>query len=213
MIQPVDKSKEESVLTEKLRQDIQRVSEIKGYYSFDQMYNTITQKVVKKVITDKENQGISNDDTRLSTYLLIGGDLKDGVEQKDNTPKKENLPNSKKFEELYKESEIKKQKLKRIQHLKEQQKKFQEEQECTFSPQILSSNIQSPKSPNGLLGQSKSTKALKPRRSPKQFYEDMMTFQEQKEIKLVTLRKLEEMQQLGAPDFDKPFRSPSKDLY
>ena len=41
----------------------------------------------------------------------------------------------------------------------------------------------------------------------------MMTFQEQKEIKLVTLRKLEEMQQLGTTDFERPFRSPSKDLY
>ena len=66
------------------------------------MYNTITEKVVKKVITDKENQGVFKDDYKRGTYLLIGGDLKDGVEQKETTPKKVNPPNLKKFEELYK---------------------------------------------------------------------------------------------------------------
>ena len=30
-----------------MKKDIQRVSEIQGYYSFDQMYNKLTEKLIK----------------------------------------------------------------------------------------------------------------------------------------------------------------------
>eukprot|EP00347_Sterkiella_histriomuscorum_P020880 403336108 len=116
---------------------------------------------------------------------------------------------SKRFEELYKESEMKRQRMNRIQELKEQQKRYKEMQECTFTPKI--SEAQKSKSPirdipkfnfnqtqvitqETHLQQTNQQPSIKPRRSPREFYEDMVNFQQQKEIKLNTMRKLEQMQ-------------------
>ncbi|CDW82183.1 UNKNOWN [Stylonychia lemnae] len=175
--------------------------------NLENIYNNLQQRIIQKVldtdikssgnahsITRKNNNDHTLDYTHDQLNMSYYGQnvLKNFQRENKQTGQVNKSYLDKKFENLYNENAIKQQKLKRIQELKEMQKIFQEQQECTFSPKICRNELISPRG-----GVDSSEKAnqhgqLKKMRSPQKFYDDMLTFKQQRDLKVSTLRQLEE---------------------